>query len=63
MRPTKPKLLKTLMSQALLEKSARKILEIKTLETPKTELLVPKKLGQDLLASGQTNPLAVSPTR
>jgi hypothetical protein len=51
------------MSQALLEKSARKILEIKTLETPKTELLVPKKLGQDLLASGQTNPLAVSPTR
>jgi hypothetical protein len=51
------------MSQELLVKSVRKTLEIKILETPKTELLVPKKLGQGLLASALTNLPTVSQTR
>jgi hypothetical protein len=61
MRPKKRKLLKTVMSQVLLEKSARQSLEIKSLEIRKTELLVPKRRGQDLLASAVTNLPTVSP--
>jgi hypothetical protein len=62
MRPTKRRQLKTGMSLAQLEKSAHQILEIKILETPKTGLLAPKKLGQDLLVSALTNLPAASPT-
>ena len=47
---------------AQLEKSAHQILEIKILETPKTGLLAPKKLGQDLLVSALTNLPVASPT-
>jgi hypothetical protein len=50
------------MSLAQLEKSAHQILEIKILETPKTGLLAPKKLGQDLLVSALTNLPVASPT-
>jgi hypothetical protein len=49
------------MSQVLLEKSARQSLEIKILEIRKTEHLVPKRRGQDLLASAVTNLPTVSP--
>jgi hypothetical protein len=50
------------MNQAVLEKSAHQILEINILETPKTGLLGPKKMGQDLLVSALTNLPAASPT-
>ena len=61
MLPTKPNLLKTLMSQELLVKSVRKILEIKILGTQETGLLAPKKQDQVHLGSAVTNLPAASP--
>jgi 23S rRNA pseudouridine2605 synthase len=55
------------MNQAVLEKSAHQILEIKILETPKTGLLGPKKNGPgpsrqraDKSASSQPDPMKTS---
>jgi hypothetical protein len=62
MRPTKPKLLKIVMSPELLAYRERKILEIKIPAIPETGPLAPKKQDPAHLDSAPTKLPAVSPT-
>jgi hypothetical protein len=61
MLPTKPKLLKTVMSPEVLAYRERKILEIKILAIPETGPLAPKKQDLALLDSAPTKLPTVSP--